>query len=469
MTIFSLVIIVNIIFKCARKPSQKLTELFVEITALAVALEVMMSVGYFIRIGHFELGYSEVLIIADTILSIILLLKGKLNKIQLFCGAMLIVTCCISLVLQIILPYSGIVVPSEAAWDFYYFLGQVPGTINIGTQQIKEIAHIICYVLVMWQMFLLCGKQRHDLIVKIYNYERPFIWFGIIEFVIIKILGMQSSWTALEIKIFGNSYIGDGAMLSIGVSNRLRGLKSEPSMYGFALFIFFVQAILLYKDERKKEYKIYAYIALVLMACSLSFTAIVCFAGLVLYWLILKYKNGNSLAKGVIVAISSIVMVVGIIAIKYMYSHEFSSYYLKRIHMALINMDDLSITGWHGDYATYDGSTKIRMISIIGEFQYFVKRPLFGLALGSTYAHSTMATVIASIGCVGILAWCRFTFFPGKIKGGKIYLLAILCWLLLLIVLGQGLFPFYGVENIVVLYCLERFKKGKERLFKDET
>ena len=126
--------------------------------------------------------------------------------------------------------------------------------------------------------------------------------------------------------------------------------------------------------------------------------------------------------------------------------------------MALINLNDLSIDGWTGDYATYDGSTKIRMISILGSLAYFIKRPLFGLALGSTYAHSTMATVLASIGIIGTYFWIRFTFYMEKANKGKIYNAIVVIWLILLVLLGEGLFPFYGVENIVILYIFKQYQ-----------
>ena len=467
MTIFSIVLLGLIFVFFLKKSRRTITDIFINLTALAATLEIMMSVGYFIRIGGFEIGYSELLIIIDAVLCIFMMHKKSINKTVFNNGILLVLACMISLLLQFIHPYSGDVVSSSAGWDYYYFLGQKPGGINIGFQQIKEIIHVVCYVVVIQQYFMLKEDNKQVLMQKIFNYGKPFIWFGIVEFFLIKILKMQALLTSVEISIFGDSYIGDGAMLSIGVSDRLRGLKSEPSMYGFALFLFFVLAIVLYFRYKKKIYKQYAFVSIILMVCSLSFTAVVCLFGLAVYWLIMKYKEANASNRISILILSFIAVVIVIFLLVYFYHNDFSNYYLKRIHMALINMDDLSITGWHGDYATYDGSTKIRMISILGVMQYFLHRPLFGLALGSTYAHSTMATVLASIGVVGTVAWWRFTFYTEKIKKGRFFFLSTFIWILFLIILGEGLFPFYGVENVLVIYVFELFTKRKGRLMNE--
>ena len=462
MTFFSLTIVAVLVVLVTAKCKQSITEIFILITALGIALEIMMSVGYFLRVGSIELGYSEFIIILDTLIALLMFAYKKPARRHVLLMLGFIIACCISLILQMIVPYAKPVVSSSAEWDFYYFLGQQPSQIVIGMQHIKEIFHVVCYTLIMMQVQLLDPEKKSKLIRHIYSFEKPFIWFGVIEFIAVKILDVQTILTSLEIYILGDSYISDGAMLSIGISDRLRGLKSEPSMYGFALFIFFVQAYFMYREYQKNEYIRYAIAALLLMIASFSFTAIVCLAGIVGYWLILKYKNGSFITQRKIIGCTCVCIVMVIVALNYIYSHEFSNYYLKRIHMALINMEDLSITGWRGDYATYDGSTKIRMISIIGTLQYFLARPLFGLALGSTYAHSTMATVLASLGIVGTSFWCRFTFYADKKNNGRIYTISVIVWILMLIILGEGLFPFYGIENVVVLYVFDRFKKGRK-------
>ena len=57
MSIFSLVI-VGIIAKCIDERRQ-LSDIIVSLTSISILLELGISVGYFIRVGSFEVGFSE--------------------------------------------------------------------------------------------------------------------------------------------------------------------------------------------------------------------------------------------------------------------------------------------------------------------------------------------------------------------------------------------------------------------------
>ena len=53
MTIFSIVLLGLIFVFFLKKSRRTITDIFINLTALAATLEIMMSVGYFIRIGGF--------------------------------------------------------------------------------------------------------------------------------------------------------------------------------------------------------------------------------------------------------------------------------------------------------------------------------------------------------------------------------------------------------------------------------
>lgn len=80
MTIFSIVLLGLIFVFFLKKSRRTITDIFINLTALAATLEIMMSVGYFIRIGGFEIGYSELLIIIDTVLCIFMMHKKESIK-----------------------------------------------------------------------------------------------------------------------------------------------------------------------------------------------------------------------------------------------------------------------------------------------------------------------------------------------------------------------------------------------------
>lgn len=465
MSIFSFVLIGLIIVFCVNHRRIYIKNLFIRITSLTVTFELMISIGYFLKIGDFDIGFSEILIIVDTLVCLYWIYNKEKNdkKIYLW-GIVLLLACIISLFLQIIHPYVGIVVPSSADWDLYYFYGKKPGNIVISENQLKEILHVFCYIVIISQYITLNKVEKKSIMKYIFRYCKPFIWFGILEVFFIKVIKLENSLSKLEKLIFGNKYINSGSLSSMGISDRLKGLKSEPSMYGYILFVFFLLSIILFLQEKNKEYRNYAMISLVLMLLSKSFTAVICCVALIVYWIILEYRKSTSTVKFLIILVSISLIFICVVLGHYIYIHEFSNYYLRRFHLALINLNDLNINGWKGDYASYDGSTKIRMISIVGTLKYFISRPLFGIALGSTYAHSSMATFIAGVGIVGTIAWYCFTFLTNRDKN-KIYIVATVIWCLLLIVLDNGLFPLYGAENIIILYVFSYLCEKKNNCY----
>lgn len=436
-----------------------LNKLFINFTALAIALEVMISVGAFLNFGSFDIGFSELVIFLDIVIALLLLTKSRIKRKVMLYGILLLVAACFSFALQIIYPYKGIVVPDSASWDLYYFGGVIPGNIVIGINQIKEIIHLICYIFIFQQVKCLKEDDQLDILHKTFVYQVPFIYFSLFEIVFVKILRKETLVNSIIKFMVGNQYLNEAGVTSLGVTNRLKGLKSEPSMYGFALFIFILLCISLYNELGRKKYLYYGVFAFVVMLLSLSFTAIVC-AFILIAFAVLKYfLNLDKKKKCDFIVLVIIALIFFGVCIYYIYTHQFSNYYLKRMHMALINFDDLSMDGWAGNYVDYDGSTKIRLISIVGSLKYFFARPFWGLALGSTYAHSTMATVMASIGIIGTFIWWKFTFETVYVKKRRFYIILTIIWCTCLLILDNGLFPFYGVENIIIVHFFEKFSE----------
>ena len=455
MSIFSLVI-VGIVTKCIYE-KRKLSDIIVSITALSILLELGISVGYFIRVGSFEVGFSEATIILDTFFCIAYLVhRKKVDKKTGIFGVILLSSALISIFLLIVAPYSGTVVQSAEEWDYYYFYGVKPDDLRISFNQVKEFMHLLCYVILFTCVFTLETQKRYIILQKTKKGSKIFLVLGAIEIIFVYILNKQEFLTTIEKKILGDSYFTDGSLLSIGYSNRLRGLKSEPSMYAYTLFIFgvmFLVGWLYYKNKNDRKWFM---LSMVLMVLTKSFSAVLCMGLVVVYVLIFHYKKTNSAKKLLYFIISAVIIGISLFAlVKIANATHFNSYYLERIRKGILSMTDLSIGGWNGDYATYDGSTKVRLISIVGTWAYVLKRPLFGLALGSTYAHSTMITVLAGLGWVGTLIWVIFTFYAGKNRKGMYYTIICIIHILTLILFGNGLFPFYGVQNILIIELLD--------------
>lgn len=461
MTVCSFFVLFILILYFRKK--RKVTEAFAFVSSFAISMETMTSIGYFIRIGELEISQSEFLILLDIVIALIYLNNNKCKYSSFKIGFLLIISSILSLLFQIIFPYQGNVVSDAAGWDRYYFWGVIPTKIVIGIGHIKEILHLICYVILFIVSIQLNDKEKTSIIKNTFFFEKFFIWYGVIELIFTDILHRPYILRKLLIRFIGDSYVSDDLNVSLGVANRLQGFKSEPSMYGMALFIFLLLTFYLIKssekENEKRKYYVYFLATLALMVFSLAFSSAINLIWFIACLVLYKCSVSNKGKKICILFLSFIFVNISILMLIYIYNHNFNNYYLKRIHMALINVQNLSINGWHGegDFAIYDGSTRIRLISLKYTLKYFFRRPFFGLALGSTYSHSAFATVLASIGIVGASLWLKFTFFHEKIRYYAEYYFLIALWIVLLFISGVGLFQFYGIENILIVYLFNYF------------
>lgn len=463
ITIFAVLVLIVLFAEIVK--SKTISGMFASVTAIAVVLELAIDVGYFIKIGSFELGYSEIVIIFDVVLCFVFLVHSKVSRKKFLWGIFLILFALMSLIIQLLFPYLGEVVSASEYWDLYYFHRVMPGKIIISFNHIKEIFHLVCYVIIMIGISALDEEKEQLLLNKIYQYATWFIWFGIIELICTYFLHIQQKMIAIIKIIMGDSYFTDGSLLSIGTSTRLRGLKSEPSMYAYMLFVFLMFALMFWVKYSRRRDLYNVAICLVLMVASRTSSAIFCLFFLVVYVFLWLYQRTNNRTKFNRILFMFVIVFAGGLAILYIGSQKhFESYYLERIRMTLVSMLDLNINNWNGDYATYDGSTRIRLISIIETWKYFLKRPLFGLGLGSTYAKGTAITILASLGIFGSFAWYKFTFLSDAKKNGLVYRVACAIRIFMLFFVGAGLFPFYGLENIVVLELLSCYSSEQVKI-----
>ena len=459
MTIFSLFLVILSIFAYIQIKNKKCFFLF--LLAMSISLEMMIDVGYFIKIGSFELGYGEVGYIALTIYTICNYLPYVLNKKN-WPGLLLFMLVCGSLLLEFIFPYGKPVIKDSNGWDRYFYLGEMPTEIIITFTHIKEIIHVICYVIIF--IFAKSFNKIEDKVLFKYlsKFFSSFLLLGMIEVIFVKIFNQQSLLIDIEKVLFGNSYFSDDTLVSIGITGRLRGLKSEPSMYSYVLYIVSLFYLLTAKFTRKSQYKLLSIVSIAIMLFSLSFSTIFCFVFSILIYIGYKYKKSGHKGRLSITLLSIVVLITGIIFIKYVSSKtHFDNYYLERIRMALLSVKNINMSSWNDQYDVYDASTLIRLKSIVGSFEYFLDRPLFGLGLGSSYAHSTFFTVLASVGFIGTSSWIYFTFYSSG-KHTVFYSYLVILRLIMISFVGSGLFPFYGLECILIFKMIDIFSSNEK-------
>ncbi|MBM6839390.1 hypothetical protein H9X77_14430, partial [Clostridium saudiense] len=55
-------------------------------------------------------------------------------------------------------------------------------------------------------------------------------------------------------------------------------------------------------------------------------------------------------------------------------------------------------------------SSELRVVTLIESYKLFLKRPLFGMGLGTTYAFGFMPTMLATTGMMTFIAWFKLMF-----------------------------------------------------------
>lgn len=449
MTIMSIILIILLLLILISKKTFNYKVILT--LSLATLFEIFVSVGYFLQIGSLEVNHTEFLYIFCVILMIFQ--NVSFNKTKLLYGMLLFLSMCISILIQIVFPYDKMVIPEAYAWDLFYFHNQLFNNIIIGFNQIKEILHTFCYIVIIAKFFCFSPDDRKLFIKKTYQFSKIFILFFLVEFVFVFILNKQETYYNLLKIIFGDRYFSDSAVTSIGISTRLRGFKSEPSMFGYSMFLICLLYLYIYikKLSKRRIVLIYIILTMFLLITSLSFSAIVCMGLLGVFILVYIFTKSNKMVKQKIIFFGFLFLFCLIIMGFILFNYAESNYYVQRIKMAILSLTNLNLK-WNDEYNVYDASTLIRMISMLGTLQYYFDNILFGISMGSTYSHSTFATILASIGTVGVILWIKLTFFSNAYhKYNLVYILIIVIWLITLLILGNGLFPFYGLQNLIII------------------
>lgn len=457
MPIISIILIFFILLILISRKT--IDEKFIYVLSISILFEIFVSVGYFIKIGTFEISNTEFLYIFSILL--IFFKNSKFNKNKLVIGVLLIISMLLSIISQLIFPYNEMVIPESHAWDLYYFYGKIYGKLVIGLSQIKEILHTLCYVIIISNFFCLQTNQKKLLIHNMYKLSKIFIFIFLMEFIFVIVLNKQQNYYNVLKFLFGNSYFSDSAVTSIGVSHRLRGLKSEPSMFGYSLFLITLLYIylLINKLENKKALLLCIISTIFLMVFSLSFSAIICALLLAIFIILYAYEKASRKNKGKILISVFLFLFIGLCVTFAMFNYSKSNYYIIRIKMAILSITNINME-WKDEYNVYDASTLIRIISMLGSLKYYFENLFFGISMGSTYSHSTLATILASIGTIGFLLWVKLTFFSNNQHKNTIsYTIVIIIWLVALLILGNGLFPFYGLQNILLIIFFDMYSK----------
>lgn len=372
-------------------------KLYKEVFFIYIFLSVSINGGYAFKIGETTVAYNTFLSLLLLLLSIPFLKKGKYNKKILFGGLIFYLCIGLGILWMNLSPYTGGVVKNLEDWD-YIISGSrfISYTIQKSDKLFNFILGGVRFPIILAVASKICLKEDiKKWIEKIYKTIPFFVVFGFIEFIMKKIL---------SINIYGivSIFIGDVAEFS-----KLQGFTKEASQYAMTLFIYTIVIVIMSKfDVRKSiknKYRIdtkLLFCVYILMVLNTSLTSY--------YFLILSIVilllTVNAKKKIMIIfsgiCVLSVILIIGL-----------PDYFVQRFGMINQVLTTLLQGNEFHSYLTSEGA---RLSSIYYAILAFIARPLFGVGIGNTDAHSTFFAILANFGLIGVVSyfyiWWRFSY-----------------------------------------------------------
>lgn len=425
VSILFILIMLNLIYFCIKSKRLNISKLYKEIFFIYFVCSITINAGYAFKIGETKVAYNTVLSILLLILSVPLLLKGKFNKKIMLAG--IVFWSCIGagLLLASVFPYNGGVVQNLVDWDYIisglksisYNVEKSPKLFNfiLGAIRVPIILSILSNILLVEDIELFLNRYK--------NYVPFIIGFGYLE-AITKYVVHLDIYPAISL------IIGD-----ITAFEKLQGLTTEASQYALVLFICSVLVLAGAKTQnkctinknkqfvgniksRKIDLKVLVHIY-ILMMLNMSLTAYYLLIISIMILLVINSINSKVLLLILVGAISLVIVII-----------VFPDYFVARFE----RIGDV-LASFRGGYLYKSGATSegARLTSIYYSIKAFFARPIFGIGLGNTDAHSTFFAMIANFGLIGCCSyfyiWTKFSHCDSR-NSKKIFLLIVASTLL---------------------------------------
>lgn len=439
-----------------------LKNFYVYIFYLYICCSLFFNLGFFVKIKSYEFGTEIIISFILSVLSCYFIIKGKFDKKILFLGIVLLAIDVVAIASTIVFPYSGGWISHVSMWD-YYIVDNADKAyrFSFNFSVFKAAYDIIKITLILSVVKCLMPKKQSwlKLLDIIDKAVIGVIVYAFIEIGLKKVLKFDVVGKLL-VPIFGDA---SGTFTDI---NRLQGLYKEASHYAlylffFALFVMF--NLILKKGDLTKKQLIIEYLKLaaivIIMAASTSFSAVILLPLILIFfvWYIIKPKEK-------LVWILCFISMISIGGALLSNGALMESLGLSGISDKFNNMLSVITTLISGRRITTYSSSGARFTSIFETIKLFLARPIFGIGLGVTDAHTTFFSVLASIGIVGMVLWIAILFAFGRYSGKS------LCFALILLIssmfVGSRGYLGFIIYPVLFLYAKIAIPEPKTKLVK---
>lgn len=359
----------------------------------------MVNVGYAIKLGETRIAYNTILSLVLMLISLILILRRKFNPKILFTGFLFWGMILLGLAAFSLFPYKGGMIQNIVEWDGYIrgdvyltYSPQLPtGLFNflLAAFRFPIILSVAGYVF--------NGEEIRKVVYKLYRLIPIVLLYGVFEVLAKKILHSEITTTVVN-AFFGN----EGLVFN---ADRLNGFTKEPSQYAEVLFIFCMLTIIYYRFGFFKTKRLF-WINLISLFCLMLLSGSLASYYLLAISVLCVLITSNARNKTIIVFScilgGFVILLIGL-----------PEYVVERLGRVSLVFDAILGGSMYQSYATSEGA---RLISIYQMIKCLFARPIFGVGLGVTDAHSTFFSLLGNLGVVGTALYYKIWQGFAKVK-----------------------------------------------------
>lgn len=441
---------------------------------LSVVMELMVERGYFVQIYGQKIAYRTVCEAVLFLCAVVIALTRtlKMQRVQLYSYVICLVSLLTGWLMLIIMPTSAKGATYEIAWDDILWS-------NIGKQPIKflsgmwiEIIQVIMFLTSGAIAYIIFEKEDWKFILyKTVKYTRTILLLNIGE-VISKYIFHSSYYITLADLLLGETIAPDGKLRNRGGGYTLCGLTKEASHYAFVLSICFIlylaycTEIKKLKDGDKYEFRMTRFSMVVIIGIlilSMSFSVLYFGTGLaLLLWIMMieKKRKGTLRTVGIFLSILFIIALPSVVILILDSISKMTvvsgSFWGRRLLSLLEEIKVIASGTWLTASSALEWSNRVRLGSTYETLKLVIYRPVFGLGLAATSAHSAFAMLLAGCGLIGTVFYLNVFFWARNIKicdyKKSLYISYCGIYIFLNLLNSFGLRPFY--ENWTILLCV---------------
>lgn len=416
--------------------TKKIKSILVAQSSITIFICTFINVGYFIKSDILNVEYYQAAIIIQFLVSLVVILKngGKIKSKSLKRLMFYIGSLTITLILLIFLPEKSAEVTGAGGYFESYMLGH-----NAYMSPVFEKFAIFFYFLAIilaidFEIIIsnLTNEEYKIIITNISNMGKKLIILVLIEFLIKNII-RTNLYSVIITFIFGEGTSTYVNLVKRGSLFMLQGLTREGSHFAYGMMILLI--IFFVEKRLGKKNKLWFILGGIELFLAGTFTAVWCIFFLALFYIIYLFFNNSLNRKRTLITkrkvflIVSVVLAILLVGIIILLGENYLSDRMIELIGIFKSIKKYDINYFRINY--HISSSQTRMYSIKKTFLEYLKRPLFGLGLGTTYCYSDMILTLTEIGIIGVITYAKYYFNAKRDNCNKrIYNLCAILWLI---------------------------------------